>query len=84
MKFHITIKNNETGETLFDQDVDGVFATTAGGGTIGGMQHLSCNAIELAGMYCKTTEMLKNIDKNYPVVAELANVISLAREKEEK
>ena len=85
MRFHVTIKDNETGETHIDQDVEAVLLATSGEDVSPSMLLTQCSHIGLAAVWGGAQRQLKKLAAECPVaviLAELAMRRAEAKSKE--
>lgn len=59
MKYHITLKDNETGEVHIDIDTDGVLLAAHENAGVQSMLLTQCNAMALFGLYQGAAKQLK-------------------------
>lgn len=72
MKYQLTIKDNETGETLKSIDTDCIiFAAHTDDGTASGVV-CNCNTLAIADTYAGVHEALDSLDKENPKFKVLA------------
>lgn len=72
MKYHVTIKDNETGETHIDQDVNAVLLATNTEEDNRAMLLTHCNILGLVGLYVGAEKQLKKIENESPMAVLLA------------
>lgn len=72
MKFHITIKDNKTGEAHLDIDTDGILVAAHENGGVNSMLLTECNSMALFGIYQGAAKQLEKIESDHPLIAALA------------
>ena len=86
MKFHITITNNETGETIHDTDACAILASINVGSTTREVQAVACGPEEFAKALNGAESIVRHVRDRYPevgAVAMLLGLISKAEKAEE-
>ncbi len=80
MKFHITIKDNETGEIIHDKDTNAII------GAINGAENstavigiTSCNTIELLATMRGALQSVKEIRESNPKISLMEDLISMCK-----
>lgn len=80
-KFHITITNNETGETIRDHDTDAILAVVDHGDQTGTIALVECDTETILNVVNRLEELTKMIYKENP---ELFFLLKAFRVKEAK
>jgi hypothetical protein len=68
MQFHINIKDNETGEVLFDADTDGILAAIDEENSTRNFQAVHCDLKGLLAMMCTLNDIVAEIRQENPIV----------------
>ena len=83
LKFHITITNIETGETLHDSDACAIMAAVNDGTGTRGMTLTECDAFDLAEVLASAERSLRDVYDKEPELRPLVQFISEQRQKPE-
>ena len=84
-KFHITITNNETGETVRDHDTNAILAVVDHGEQTGSLLLTACDVDTMLNVVARLEELTKRIYKKNPELFLLLKAFQAkkARETEE-
>ena len=83
-KFHITITNNETGETLHDADACAIIAGINDGIKAGAILMTACGPFEFAEALAGADKAVKRVRTNHPEVAAMSMLLALTGGIEEE
>lgn len=76
-KYHITIKDNETGATLTDADVNAIMgAICLGQGLTQALAYIHCNNADLIGVVVSCEQIVENTYKKNPLLPLLKTLVT--------
>lgn len=81
MKFHITITDNETGETLHDGDACAILASICEN-SVRQQHYVHCDALRFADTLRGAQKIVHRVRAEHPEVALLAELTQLGRSEE--
>lgn len=81
MKFHITITDNETGETLHDGDACAILASICEN-SVQQQHYVHCDARKFAATLQGAQKIVRRVGAEHPEVALLAELTRLGRSEE--
>jgi hypothetical protein len=84
MPFHITITNNETGETLHDRDVYAIIGAFKEENRTGCVALTECNAFEIAATIDGALDAIQHIYDGTPYIKPLVETIQTMPQKNEE
>lgn len=79
LRFHITIKDNKTGETLLDSDACAIIGGVNKGGSTVTLASVSGNAEDYAQALASAEEVAEIIREKHPELGDLADFIRVSR-----
>lgn len=83
MKFHITITNNETGETLEDADACAILASINIGDKVSSLQAVSCGPEDYARTLGSAEGIVRAVRSKHPEIGALSLVFGLISKTKE-
>lgn len=78
-KFHITIKDNETGKIIHNVDTDAIIGAVHEEGKTAGIGLTACNGVALLETMSATKKVLKKMTSENPLLSMLDTLENLTK-----